>query len=275
MNRRDFCLALAGGAGAVGCTRTGTLPQPARQALLVSGARAMLPLARGLCDAFMAQERGLAIEVEPGGSLPAYIAARRGAIDVATMTRALRDTEDDAGARQYLVARDALGIIVHPALPVPGLTRAQVCAAFAGAVANWHTLGGPDLPVTVYAQPRGTMARQVAEQVLQDGGELAVGVRECAHDAALVASVAGDPGAIACLDGRARAALLNGQVAQLDVDGMRATSATILSGRYPFTHSFYLLLHGAPGGVRSDFVRFACSTAGQAIVARHGLVPVR
>jgi phosphate transport system substrate-binding protein len=63
-------------------------------------------------------------------------------------------------------------------------------------------------------------------------------------------------------------------MALLAVDGVDATRATVLSGRYPFTHSFHLLLHGDPGGVRADFVRFARSAAGQALVARLGLVPV-
>ena len=71
--------------------------------------------------------------VERGGSLPACIAARRGAIDLAAMTRPLSDSEDDAGARQYLVARDRIGVIVHRTLPVAGLTQAQVRGLFAGA----------------------------------------------------------------------------------------------------------------------------------------------
>jgi phosphate transport system substrate-binding protein len=272
MHRRRACIALAGAGvlATVGCTGGG--PDPARRSLLVGGASAMLPLARALAAGFLQGRDEPAIVVEQGGSLPAYIAASRGAIDVAAMTRTLSNDEDDAGARQYLVARDDIGVVVHPALPVRALTRAQVRAVFAGEIANWRALGGPDAPVTVYAHPRGATARRSAEYLLLDGGDVAVDARECANDAALAAAVASDPTAIAYLDGRARANA--GQVAPVAVDGVSPTPATVLSGRYPFTHSFHLLLHGAPDGPRAEFVQFARSAAGQAIVARLGLVAV-
>lgn len=275
MNRRHACIALAGAAGAlatVACAPGGLGTHTTRQSLLISGAAAMLPLTTALAQAFLRDQDALAIIVEPGGSLPAYIAANRGAIDMAAMTRALSDSEDDAGAHHYLIARNDIGIIVNRALPVESLTRAQVRALFTGEIANWRALGGPDRPVTVYAHARGAPARQSAEQLLLDGGDFAVDARECPNDAALAAAVAADPGAIAYLDGQARAGA--GEVAVLPVGGVRATRATVLSGRYPYTHSFYLLLHGETGGARSGFVRFARSAAGQAIVERHGLVSV-
>jgi phosphate transport system substrate-binding protein len=271
MNRRHACVLLAGAALGAAC-RPG--PQAARQALLVSAAFAMLPLATALAEAFLREPDGLPVLVERGGSLPSYIAASRGAIDVAAMTRALSDTEDDAGAHQHLIARDHLGIVVHPSLPVPDLALAQLRAVLSGTIDNWRMLGGPDLPLTVHAHARSAAARQSAEQLILDGGDFTVNAREHASDAALMAAVAADPGAIACCDGHTRISAGTGQVATLSLDGVRATPATVLSRRYPCTHSFYLLLHGEPGGARAAFLRFARSAAGQAIVEAHGLVPV-
>jgi phosphate transport system substrate-binding protein len=274
MRRRDACIVLAGAGvlATVACTPGRGAAPAAQESLLVGGAAAMVPLARALAHAFMRSRAGVAIVVERGGSLPAYIAASRGAIDVAAMTRALSDTEDDAGARQYLVARDDIGIIVHRSQALRGLTRAQVRAAFAGDITNWRALGGPDAPLTVVAHARGATARRSAEHLLLDGGALALDARECADDAAVAAAVAADPTAIGYLPGHARAGASG--VALLAVDGVDATRATVLSGRYPFTHSYHLLLHGAPGGARSEFVRFARSPAGQAVVERLGLVAV-
>jgi phosphate transport system substrate-binding protein len=265
-------LAGAGTLATAACT-PGRGAAPAEQeSLLVGGAAAMVPLARALAQAFVQGRADVAVVVERGGSLPAYIAASRGAIDVAAMTRALSDTEDDAGARQYLIARDDIGIVVNPNQTLRSLTRAQVRAAFAGEIANWRALGGPDAPLTVYAHARGATARQSAEHLLLGGGALALDARECADDAALAAAVAADATAIGYLPGHARAAA--DSLGLLAVDGVEATRATVLSGRYPFTHSFHLLLHGAPGRTRAEFVRFARSPAGQAIVERLGLVAV-
>lgn len=267
MNRRHACLAAA---GALAACRPGAPHDTSVRSLLVGGASAMQPLVQVLAHAFMRSRPGTAIVVERGGSLPAYIAARRGAIDMAAMTRPLSDSEDGAGARQYLVARDSIGVVVHRALPVAGLTQAQVRGLFAGTTTNWRALGGPDLPVTVCVPARDTPARQVLEQLLLDGAACTCDARACATDAALLAAVAATAGAIAGLDGLARA----GGGAVLAIDGVHPTDSTVLSSRYPYTHGYYLLLHGARDSATLDFVRFARSSAGQAIVARHGLVPV-
>lgn len=278
MHRRDACIVLAGAGllATVACTPGRGDTPPAQDSLLVAGAAAMVPLARALAQSFVRSRTGVAVVVERGGSLPAYIAASRNAIDVAAMTRALSDMEDDAGARQYLIARDDIGIVVNPGLALRGLTRAQVRAAFAGEIANWRTLGGPDMPLTVYAHAPGATARRSAEHLLLGGGALAPDARECADDAALAAAVAADPTAIGYLPGHARAGAGAGgdNLALLAVDGVEPTRATVLSGRYPFTHSFHLLLHGAPSRTRAEFVRFARSPAGQAIAERLGLVAV-
>lgn len=243
-----------------------------RRSLLISGADAMLPLVKALAQAFVRERRSLDVIVERGGSLPAYIAASRRAVDVAAMTRALSDAEDGPGARQHLIARDHLGVIVHRALPLANLTRAQVRGLLTGEIGNWRALGGPDLPVAVYAHPRGTPARQSAEQLLLDGADFSPEANEPAGAAALAAAVAADPGAIGYLAGHARRG--REPVALLSVDGVPARAATVLSGRYPYTHGFHLLLHGEPGGDRDAFVRFARGAAGQALVSSLGLVAV-
>lgn len=290
VNRRHACAMLAG-AGALAATACAPGRAVPGQALLVGAAAPMLALVQALAAGFArsaaggeAGPRAPAVLVEPGGSLPAYIAASRGAIDVAAMARPLQDGEDGAGARHHLVARDAIGIAAHRACPVRALAREQVRALLAGEIANWRALGGPDLLVTVYAPARATPARQAAEQLLLGGAEFAVNARDCADHAALCAALRLDPGALGVFEGRASAGTRAADTPTLlAVDGVPPTRATVLSGRYPYTQSFYLLLHGARGdcadGSRDDpreaFVRFARSGAGQRIVQALGFIAVR
>lgn len=267
MNRRQVCLAAA---GALAACHTQRRPGAAAQSLLAGGASAMQPLVRALAQDFMRQQPGCTIVVERGGSLPALIAAQRGAIDVAAMTRPLADSEDGAGTRQFLVARGAITVVAHPGLQLAGLTQSRMRALFRGDTRNWREVGGAGLPVTVCVPPRGAAARATVEDLLLDGAACTVDAREFATDATMLAAVAATAGAIGCVAGHATP--YHGAV--LTIDGIPACDATILSGRYPYTCGFYLLLHGASGGPADDFVRFARSSAGQAIVARHGLVPM-
>ena len=269
-------MVLAGAVGAAACAPDPIGTRHRREALLIGGASAMLPLTTALAQALMRERGAPAAVIERGGSLPAYIAASRHVIDVAAMTRALSDNEDSAGAHQYLIARGRVDIVVNRALSVAGLSQSRLRALLTGEVKHWAPVGGPDLPVTVYVHARGAAARACAEQVVLDGGEFGVDARECAGDAKLLAAVAADPGAIACIDASACQAEGSdqGQLARLAIDGVAASHATVLTERYPFTYSFYLLRHGRPGDVGDAFIRFARSAAGQAIVARHGLVGV-
>lgn len=277
MNRRLACKALAGAVAAIGAPGCAPHADGARRrpaALLVGGASAMLPLTTALAQAFMRTRPGLAVVVERGGSLPALIAASRGAIDVAAMTRALSDSEDSAGAHQYLLARGQVDIVVHRDLALASLARQQVQALLTGQVADWQSVGGPQRHVTVYVHPRGAAERLSAEQVVLEGGDFSVEARECADDTALLAAVAADPGAIACIHGSSHepGPGAGDRLVAIGIDGVAASPATVLTARYPFTYSFYLLLHGAPGGARDAFLQFARSPAGQAIVASQRLV---
>lgn len=269
MNRRDACLALTGAMATLACTPR----QRARPAsLLIGGAAAMQPLTAALAQAYLHGRDDLDLIIERGGSLPAYIAARRGAIDLAAMTRPLSDAEDDASAHHYLIARSHLRIVVNRASPLSGLGSVQLVAALTGAIGNWRELGGANLPVSVHAERRGSAGRQAAEQLLLDGRDFTVAARESTTAMALALAVAADPAAIGYLAGHIDADAR--QLRVLDIDGVPAAPANVLSGRYPCTHGYYLQLHGAPGGERQRFVEFARSAAGQAVVRSCGLLAV-
>jgi ABC-type phosphate transport system substrate-binding protein len=53
-----------------------------------------------------------------------------------------------------------------------------------------------------------------------------------------------------------------------------ASKSTVLSGRYPYTHSFYLLVSGEQKNTKFDFITFARSPKGQEIIVQQGLMSV-
>ena len=279
MNRRQAGIALAGSAVAVAGAALAQrallqlrLARAKPPALLIGSAAAMLSLNEALARAFVQRHPEFNVVVEQGGSLPSYIAASRKAIDLAGMTRALSDAEDDTSARNYLIAKGDFGIIVNRASPLVNLAQEQIRALLTGEIANWTPVGGGDQPVRVCTRARGSITRTFAEEVLLDGSDFANGADEFDSDAALTAAVALDPHAIGYLAGDVRDD--KAAVVCLAVDGVSPSRGTVLSGRYPFTQSFHLMLYGEQHGGRAEFLRFARSPAGQAIVAQQGLIPV-
>lgn len=240
--------------------------------LLIGGAAAMKSLMEAIAHAYIQRHRPLKAVIEQGGSLAAYIAANRGVIDLAAMTRALSDTEDDRHARHYLIARGDVIIVVNRALGLTDLSRQQIRALLSGQTDNWAALGGPHRPVKVYTVARDTRVSQFAEGLVLEGDEFAAGECELASSAALLAAVRADPAAIGyCASDDLEP---QDQVVHLAVDGVRALRSTVLSGRYPYALSFYLLCYGAGGGARAGLLDFARSRSGQQIVTREGLIAV-
>lgn len=280
MNKRHFLglfLASASALIAGSVTNAGGfrlhLPEQARRkSLLIASARAMFDLCNALAVAYKSKNPQVDFVIEKGDSLQGLIAAKRGAIDLAGITRDLTTSEDELATYNYLIARSNISIIVNAQSPIKNLTQTQVRALFMGDVSNWKQVGGSDLPVTLYSRLRGSSTRQYVEEVVLNGGDFASSAIELETTKALAAAVAADPAAIGYL--AAKDDSNNVAVSYLSVDGVAASEVTILSGRYPYTHPFYLLLAGDKNQHKIDFIKFAQSPAGQAIVTQQGLVPV-
>jgi serine/threonine protein kinase/ABC-type phosphate transport system substrate-binding protein len=54
--------------------------------------------------------------------------------------------------KQEAVAYDALTVVVHPQLKIPGLTVAQLRDIYIGKVTNWRDLGGPNLKIVPFSR---------------------------------------------------------------------------------------------------------------------------
>jgi phosphate transport system substrate-binding protein len=55
---------------------------------------------------------------------------------------------------QRAVAIEGIAIYVHSGLPIRGLTLEQVQQIFAGEITNWQQVGGPNLKITVFINPK-------------------------------------------------------------------------------------------------------------------------
>jgi len=278
MNKRYFlgglaALAFTGTSAYVGLTWYASRRAVARQdALLIGGAAVMADLNKALAKEFQ-QTRAVQVIVEKGGSLQGLLAAKRGAIDIAAMSRDLIGNEAQAEAHNYLIARDAISIIVHPSCVLKQLSPQMVHDVLTGRIDNWKVFGGPNEPIHVISRQReSTTLRFVSEAVL-DRDDMSVHASIMESKAAVMEQVRRDPyaiGFVATDDGME----LPG-VRALEIDGVPISRETLLSQRYPYTRSLHLLLYGAARPLAYDYVAFAQSPKGQDIVKHMGFIPVR
>jgi phosphate transport system substrate-binding protein len=280
LNRRTFLLAstICGSSLAAGSALGGfnfQFPYSSkngRQSLLIGGSAAMFDLNTAMKTVFEKLHANVDIVVEKGGSLPGLIAVRRGAIDIAAMARELSEEEDEPAMRNFLIARSCILIIVHKSLAIQTLTQQQIHDIFVGKIDNWKALGGPDASINVISRTHASTTRQFVEDVVLSGAEIVTGAKELNTTKSLADAVASDRYAIGYIASKDQAG--NAEFNTLRVDQIAASRATIYSGRYPYTHSFYLLLYGEKSKLAQSFVNFARSQAGQKIVIENGLLAV-
>ncbi|MBI5542878.1 MAG: phosphate ABC transporter substrate-binding protein [Deltaproteobacteria bacterium] len=244
---------------------------PPQETLLIAGNAALARYLAPVIKEFQARHPRASVVCEPGGTTAAVIALKRGAIDVAALSRLVAAEEDDPSLRDYQVCRDGIAIVVNPKNPVSELSLKQLDDIFSGDLTSWKQVGGADAPIVAYSREKaGGSSRSFSEMVL-GGDDPFSGVKKVASGKAMIAAVAADPNGIGYLSLRR----VSTEVKVAKVEGVEMSRLTMLSGRYPLSRTFYLGLYSKPSPLAEEFVRFTLSKEGQALLAEEGLLSVR
>jgi len=222
---------------------------PLQETLLIAGNSAMARHLEPLVKEFKVRNPKANVVCEPGGTVAAVIALKRGAIDVAALSRLVSPDEDDPRLRDYQVCRDALGIVVHNDNPVSNLTLKQLDALFDGTYTSWNQVGGPDTPVHLYVRDQEAPISRSFNEMALGGDEPFAGAHAVKKSADMIAAIKGDPGAIGYL--ALKHVKKAGDFKVLKIEGIEMNRLTTLSGSYPLSRAFYLASTGRPEARRA------------------------
>lgn len=268
-------LALALLATVVGCQSTPTAaPAPAGGEITEAGSTTVQPLAEKLAEAFQAQNPQLEITIQGGGSSVGVKSAGEGTVDVGAASREIKESElqEFPDLQIFTIARDGIAIVVHPDVPVDGLTKEQVKDIFAGEITNWNQVGGSDKPIVVVAREEGSGTRAAFEEMVmgKEGPPIVDTAILQASNGAVRTTVSTTPDSIAFLS----FGYLDESVKALAIDGVEATEANASSGTYPVVRPLNMLTKGEPTGVVKAWLDFILSDEGQQVVAEE-YIPVK
>lgn len=206
--------------------------------------------------------------------------------DITLATREIRLGEIDraldvglgdltATNRNRVLALDALIPIVAAENPLREISVAQLAHVLAGQIDNWAQLGGPDAPITLHLQARGSgMVQNLQDRVLSPARlQLASNAIHHPDSVTLAKSVASDRLGL----GIAGFASIGG-ARELPLSGpcgfsIRAMRLTVKTEDYPLSAPLFLYLPARRlPKVARDFLRYTRSTAAQIVVRRAGFV---
>ena len=251
------------------------------------GSDTLVNLALAWAENYMQAHPELRISVTGGGSGTGIAALMNGTADIANASREMK-SEEIAAARangidpiEFVVARDAIAVVVNPSNPVGKLSLQQISAIYTGKIVNWSQLGGENRPIVLLSRESnsGTYA-YFLEHVIRLGKKSDL---LFTPDTLLMPSSEGisteirqNPNAIG-YDGLGYVTADQKVIAVSREEGgpyVLPSVDSVNAGTYPISRPLYMYTAGQPGGQVKTYLDWILD-GGQSFVSQLGFVPLK
>lgn len=238
----------------------------------MAGSTSMEKLANAAAESFMAVYPDVTVTAEFTGSSAGVEAVSAGSVDIGNSSRALKDSEKEAGVVENIVAIDGIAVVVDPANTVTALTKQQLTDIYTGAIKNWSEVGGEDSVIIVVGREAGSGTRGAFEEILEIE-DVCTYANELDSTGAVMAKVASTPGAI----GYVSLDVVDDTVVAVALDEVEPTVENIKSGSYFLSRPFVMATKGdisqQSEAVQAWF-EYLSSDEGKEVITSVGLIVV-
>ena len=245
--------------------------------LVITGSTTVLPIAQACAETYMDAHPNADITVRGGGSGVGIAAMIDATCDIANASRPIKSKElSNARAKginpvEHIVAWDGIAVVVHPDVPVSGLTIEQISDIYTGKIKNWRDVGGPNKTIVVVSRDVASGTYEVFKKKVLGGGSVRDDALKVASNQAVSTTISTTPFSI----GYIGLGYLSGKVKAIKVNGVMPSKQTAKSGEFPIVRPLYMFTNGEPTGLAKQFLDFIFSENGQRIVDELGYVPVK
>jgi phosphate transport system substrate-binding protein len=165
--RAALAALLVASALVAGCTSQAALAQTggssadrasAQHTIENKGSDTLVNLALAWAEAYMQIRPEVRISVTGGGTGTGMTAMLNGTADIANASRDIKPEELAAAKekglapQQFVVAGDAIAVIVNPGNPVQKLTLEQLSDIYTGKIRSWREVGGENRPIVLLSR---------------------------------------------------------------------------------------------------------------------------
>ena len=105
--------------------------------IVIAGSSSVTPVMEKLTEAYMTINPNVEIELQQSDSSSGMTSTLDGVCDIGMASRALKDSELEAGLTPMVIAMDGIAVIVSNDNPVEGLSSDQVRAIYMGEITDW------------------------------------------------------------------------------------------------------------------------------------------
>jgi phosphate transport system substrate-binding protein len=251
------------------------------------GSDTIVNLALAWAERYQEEHPDVRISVTGGGSGTGIAALVNGTVDIANASRQIKEEEiADAQANgvepvEFIIARDAIAVIVNPENPVNQLTLQQISDIYSGKITNWTEVGGDDRPIVKLSRETNSGTHvYFLETVLRLGDSqnktlFSMDTLLLPSSEGIIAEVRQNPNAVG-YDGLgyvpddlkmiAIAKEEGGEYVLPSIDSVNDKS-------YAIARDLYMYTNGEPAGAIKEYLDWILSDEAQQIVADLGFVP--
>lgn len=228
------------------------------------------------------------ISVTGGGSGTGIAALINGTVDIANASRRIKPEEVEAAKAngsepiEFIIARDAIAVIVNPENPIDKLTLQQISDIYSGVITNWKDLGGEDRPIVRLSRETNSGTHvYFLEQVLRLGDKtkntlFSSNTLLMPSSEGIGAEIRQNPNAIG-YDGLGYVTEEMKVIAiakEINGDYILPSISTVNDGTYPIARDLYMYTGREPTGLIKIYLDWIFGPEAQEIVKELGFVPI-
>jgi len=274
-----------------GCSGSGNSSQDSSQQTKIienKGSDTIVNLALAWAEEYQVIDPTVQLSVTGGGSGTGIAALINGTVDLANASRKIKEEEREAALEngsdpvEFVIARDAIAIIVNLDNPIEHLTLQQISAIYSGAINNWKDVGGEDRPIVRLSRETNSGTHvYFLEEVVRLGEKnnqtlFAQNTLLLPSSEGIGAEIRQNPNAIG-YDGLGYVTDEMKVIGVAPADGepfIFPSAKTVNSGQYPIARDLYMYTNGEPEGLIKVYLDWILSSDAQEIVTELGFVPI-
>jgi phosphate transport system substrate-binding protein len=252
------------------------------------GSDTIVNLALAWAERYQQLHPEVRISVTGGGSGTGIAALINGTVDIANASRKIKPEEvDKAEANgtqpvEFVIARDAIAVIVNQNNPVERLTLQQISDIYSGKINNWSELGGEDRPIVRLSRETNSGTHvYFLEEVLRLGQAdnkilFSMDTLLLPSSEGISAEIRDNPNAIG-YDGLGYVTPDLKMIAVASNEGgdyILPSADSVYNDTYPIARDLYMYSNGQPVGELKAYLEWISSSEAQQIVEDLGFVPI-
>jgi phosphate transport system substrate-binding protein len=253
------------------------------------GSDTLVNLALAWAEKYHELHSEVEISVTGGGSGTGIAALINKTVDIANASRQIKPEEiqqaktNGVNPTEFVVARDAIAVVVNPSNPVNHLTIQQLSDIYSGKINNWKEVGGEDRVIVRLSRETNSGTHVFfLENVIRLGDPnnktfFSADTLLLPSSEGITAETRDNPNAIG-YDGLG---YVTPEVKVIPVSKdengpfILPSADSVNNGQYPIARDLYMYTDGTPTGAVSDYLNWIMTAESQNIVTQLGFVPIK